>query len=183
MPDRPRSPSKRSASQDWAEAELSRLKAMVRRSRRPPDCNGARSVRRTCEEKDARIGIDPAEACSMSRSQKITFAKMRESGVRGLADPLRRLPCSHLIATSGDPLGLMRSGCRTSSRASSARPAASAAPMPGPDEVIGPPTEATSFWKTAPALGCKRKALQSTDAVSDQQFSVLTKIRSQTGGI
>jgi Putative DNA-binding domain len=72
------------------------------KSRRPADRNGARSLCRTGEEEDARIEVGSKEGCSMSRRQKITFADMRDMGVRGLLIYCSDYKCSHLVTMSGD---------------------------------------------------------------------------------
>jgi hypothetical protein len=59
--------------------------------------------------------------------QKITFAQMRSSGVRGLLVYCRNYKCSHLRAIRGRMTG----GYRTLNPGLSALPAASAVPMSG----------------------------------------------------
>jgi hypothetical protein len=63
-----------------------------------------------------------------ARPQKITFGEMRSTGVRGLLIYCADYHCSHSIAIVQTG-GRMTSGCQISSRSSSARPAATAAPM------------------------------------------------------
>jgi hypothetical protein len=45
---------------------------------------------------------ESAESWGMERPQKITFAEMRSSGVRGLLVYCSDYRCSHYIAISGD---------------------------------------------------------------------------------
>jgi hypothetical protein len=63
-------------------------------------------------------------------AQKITFAEMRASGVRGLLIYCSDYQCSHWTAISGDRWRMML-GFPTSSRASPAKPAARGARMYG----------------------------------------------------
>ena len=65
-----------------------------------------------------------------ARPPKIAFGELRASGVRDVLVYCRNHRCSHSVEISADA-GLMTSGSRTSNRASSAPPAASAAPSCG----------------------------------------------------
>jgi hypothetical protein len=58
------------------------------------------------------------------RPQGITFGEMRDMGVRGVLVYCADHKCSHSVAVSADQRG---GGCRTSSRGSSVRAAASVA--------------------------------------------------------
>ena len=62
----------------------------------------------------------------MQRPTKITFGELRASGVRQVLLYCRDHKCTHQVTVNADRCPLM-SGCRTSSQASSAAPAASAA--------------------------------------------------------
>jgi hypothetical protein len=81
------------------------------------------------------------------RPQKITFAEMRESGVRGLLVYCANYYCSRSIAISGDQWP-MRSAYPILSLGLFAEPAASAAPTKGRTSL--PPSQRDNDDGTAP---------------------------------